>query len=74
MHAPAGLFAIHPIVEAPGDGYFHSAWLLRRRAFLRFDYDPDAVFSKKTERCGFKKEGLTRNSMGQPTGFARAQV
>jgi len=31
------------------------AWLLRREAFLGFDYDPDAVFSEKTDDYGFRK-------------------
>jgi hypothetical protein len=52
---PAGLVAVHPVAEAPKDDCFHSAWLLRYEAFLRFDYDPDAVFSEKAGECGFRK-------------------
>ena len=52
---PAGLFAIHPIAEALKDEYFYFAWLLRHEAFLRFGYDPDAVFSEKTDEYGFRE-------------------
>ena len=31
------------------------AWLLGRGAFLSFDYDPDSVFSEKTDKYDFKK-------------------
>jgi len=51
----AGLVAIHPIAEALKDEYFYFAWLLRNEAFLRFNYDPDAVFSENTNEYGFKK-------------------
>lgn len=51
----AGLVTIHPIAEALKDGYFYFAWLLRREAFLRFNYDPDCVFSEKVDECGFRK-------------------
>ena len=51
----AGLVAIHPIAEALKDEYFCFAWLLRREAFVRFDYDPDGVSSKSTDEHGFKK-------------------
>ncbi|MDH5450082.1 MAG: hypothetical protein OEX77_04125 [Candidatus Bathyarchaeota archaeon] len=51
----AGLVAIHPIAEALKDEYFYFAWLLRREAFLRFNYDPDRVFSEKVDEYGFKE-------------------
>jgi hypothetical protein len=51
----AGLVAIHPVAEALKDEYSYFAWLLRHEAFLRFDYDPDSVFSEKTDEYGFKK-------------------
>ena len=49
----AGLVAIHPIAEALKDEYFYFAWQLRHEAFLRFGYDPDAVFSEKVDEYGF---------------------
>lgn len=51
----AGLVAIHPIAEALKDEYFYFARLLRHEAFLRFNYDPDVIFSEKTDEYGFKK-------------------
>lgn len=51
----AGLVAIHPIAEALKDEYFYLAWKLRHEAFLRFGYDPDAIFSKKVGDRGFRK-------------------
>ena len=51
----ARLVAIHPIAEALKDEYFYSAWVLRYEAFLRFNYDPDGVFSEKIEQNGFRK-------------------
>ena len=51
----AGLVAIHPVAEALKDEYSYFAWLLRHEAFLRFNYDPDSVFSKKTNEYGFRK-------------------
>jgi len=54
----AGLVAIHPVAEALKDECYHFAWLLRREAHLRFGYDPDAVFSGRTDECGFgRREG-----------------
>lgn len=50
----AGLVAIHPIAEALADEYFYFAWLLRRESYLRFNYDPDLVFSEETDEYGFK--------------------
>jgi hypothetical protein len=46
----AGLVAIHPIAHACANEYFWFAWQLRREAFLRFGYDPDGVFSTRTDR------------------------
>ena len=50
----AELVAIHPIAEAITDEYFYFAWLLRHESFLRFNYDPNRVFYKKTDEYGFK--------------------
>jgi hypothetical protein len=59
IHAHAGnlpgLVAIHPVAEAPKGEYSYFAWLLRYEAFLRFSYDPDAVFSEKVDESGFRK-------------------
>lgn len=41
----AGLIAVHPILDAICDEYPCIAWYLRARAFERFGYDPDSVFS-----------------------------
>lgn len=46
---------MHPIAEALKDEHFRFAWLLRREAFLRFGYDPDAVFSDNVDEYGFRK-------------------
>lgn len=43
------------VAEKLKDGCFYFAWLLRHEAFLRFKYDPDAVFSEKTGECGFRE-------------------
>jgi phenylalanine-4-hydroxylase len=51
----AGLVAVHTVAEALKDGRFYFAWLLRHEAFLRFDYDPDAVLSGKTDEYGFRE-------------------
>jgi hypothetical protein len=40
----AGLVAIHPIADALADEVAYFAWLLRCEAFVRFAFDPDAVF------------------------------
>lgn len=41
----AGLVAVHPILDAICDEYACITWYLRARAFERFQYDPDQVFS-----------------------------
>lgn len=41
----AGLVAAHPILDAMCDEYPCIAWYLRARAFERFGYDPDQVFT-----------------------------
>ena len=41
--------------EALKDEYSHFAWLLRREAHLRFNYDPDGIFSEKIDEYGFGK-------------------
>ena len=53
--SPPGLTATHPVAEALADEDFRFAWLLRREAFLRFGYDPDAVFSERIDERGFRK-------------------
>jgi hypothetical protein len=40
----AGLVAVHPIADALADEVAYFAWLLRREAFERFQFDPDGVF------------------------------
>jgi hypothetical protein len=40
----AGLVAIHPIADGLADEVPLFAWLLRREAFERFEFDPDGVF------------------------------
>jgi hypothetical protein len=57
MHAPAGLIAILPLAETPEGERSHSAWLLRREAFPRFDRDPDAALSERTGGCGSGRRG-----------------
>ena len=42
----AGLIAVHPVVDGMCDEYPCVAWYLRARAFERFGYDPDDVFSR----------------------------
>jgi hypothetical protein len=41
----AGLIAAHPVLDAMCDEYPCIAWYLRARAFERFGYDPDQVFT-----------------------------
>ena len=41
------LIAIHPVANAVFEEYPCVAWLLRAKAFLRFGYDPDSVFSAR---------------------------
>ena len=53
----AGLVAIHPAAEAPRGECFRFARLPRHEAFLRFDYDPDTVFSERAGECGFRGQG-----------------
>jgi hypothetical protein len=60
----AGLVAVHPIAVALKDEHCHFAWLLRREAHLRFNYDPDAVFSEKVDERGFGRQGHMRNPRG----------
>jgi hypothetical protein len=43
----SGLVAIHPIGDTLADEVPYFAWLLRREAFCRFEFDPDGVFSLK---------------------------
>ena len=50
----AGLVAVHPIADAMCDEFPSFAWYLRAKAFLRFGYDPDSVFSSRVDEFGFK--------------------
>jgi hypothetical protein len=52
----AGLVAIHPIAHACADEYYWFAWQLRHEVFLRFGYDPDGIFSIRTNSMGFRTE------------------
>lgn len=49
----AGLVAVHPIADAMCDEFPSFAWRLRAEAYLRFEYDPDAVFSGQINDLGF---------------------
>src|SRR2546426_9005562 len=40
----AGLVAVHPVADALADEVAYFAWLLRREAYDRFQFDPDQVF------------------------------
>jgi len=70
----AGLVAIHPIAEALKDEHPHFAWLLRHEAYLRFNYDPDAVFSERTDEHGFGRRGKVEIPGEQPTSLLRAKL
>jgi hypothetical protein len=41
----AGLVAIHSLAHALAHEFGYFAWMLRYEAFVRFAFDPDAVFS-----------------------------
>lgn len=49
----AGLVAAHPVADALVDEFPFFTWLLRADAYLRFGYDPDAVFSAAIDDYGF---------------------
>jgi len=51
----AGLVAAHPIADALVDEFPCFAWLLRAKAYIRFAYDPDAVFSVDPDEYGFAR-------------------
>lgn len=54
----AGLIAAHPIADQMCDEFPAFSWLLRAEAFLRFNYDPDGVFSAEThDEFGFVGNG-----------------
>jgi hypothetical protein len=40
----AGLVAVHPVADALADEVACFAWLLRQKAYDRFQFDPDQVF------------------------------
>jgi len=47
------LVAAHPVADALVDEFPFFTWFLRANAFLRFGYNPDAVFGKKQDEFGF---------------------
>jgi hypothetical protein len=49
----AGLIAVHPIADSLADEYPFFTWLLRAKAFIKFGYDPDHVFSRVVDSYGF---------------------
>lgn len=49
----AGLIAAHPITDGLADEFPFFAWRLRAEAFIRFNYDPDGVFSATQNELGF---------------------
>jgi hypothetical protein len=51
----AGLVALHPIADALADESPAFTWLLRYRAYERFGYDPDHVFSVAIDEWGFDR-------------------
>ena len=48
----AGLVAVHPVADALADEVAYFAWLLRREAYDRFQFDPDQVFGSSPSRTG----------------------
>jgi hypothetical protein len=51
----AGLVAVHPVADSLVDEFPCFAWFLRAKAFLRFGYDPDHVFSPEVDHYGFER-------------------
>ncbi|MFA6020915.1 MAG: hypothetical protein WC722_11695 [Rhodospirillales bacterium] len=50
----AGLVAVHPVADQMCDEYPFFAWYLRAKAFMKFGYYPDDVFSPSAhDRYGF---------------------
>lgn len=49
----AGLVAVHPVADSLADECPFFTWLLRAKAFVRFGYDPDRVFSTEVDDYGF---------------------
>ena len=66
----AGLVAAHPIADAMSDEFPFFTWYLRAKAYLRFGYDPDGVFSKERDVHGFGEGRACRTvtSIGLATG------
>ena len=53
----SGLVAIHPIADQMADEYPFFSWFLRAKAFQKFQYDPDGVFSSTPlNSLGFPEE------------------
>jgi hypothetical protein len=44
---------VHPIADSLADEYPLFTWLLRAKAFIKFGYDPDRVFSRDVDSYGF---------------------
>jgi len=49
----AGLVALHPLADALADESPAFTWVLRYKAYEKFGYDPDQVFSEKINEWGF---------------------
>lgn len=49
----AGLVAVHPVADSLTDEFPFFTWLLRAKAFAKFGYDPDHVFSTEVDSYGF---------------------
>lgn len=49
----AGLVALHPLIDALADESPAFTWFLRYKAYEKFGYDPDCVFSDVVDKYGF---------------------
>lgn len=66
----AGLVAVHPVADALCDEFPFFAWYLRAKAYDRFRYDPDGVFSVSRDAHGFGEGGTCRVVMAAASGSA----
>ncbi len=48
-----GLVALHPLMDALADESPAFTWFLRYKAYEKFGYDPDQVFSNRIDSYGF---------------------
>ncbi len=55
----AGLVAVHPLLDALADESPAFTWFLRYKAYEKFGYDPDCVFSEKIDEYGFCNDHLS---------------